>query len=430
MILHDYQSYAVEQIVSRPRLGLFLGMGMGKTIITLTAIQRLRDAGTVRRVLVIAPLLVAKNTWAQEAELWNVPLRISVIVGTPSDRVDALRRDADVYVINREMTAWLFQQKVFQQQFDMLVLDESTSFKNPSSQRFKALKKQRFERVLLLSGTPIANNLLDLWAQIFLLDRGQRLDTAITRYRQRHFKPLYVGPIPIYRDPLPGSKEAIIDKIKDITLVMQGTSQDVVKRNIYTQVDNGVYMRMRDEFIVNSVIAVNAAVLLGKLQQITSGFLYGTEHHTEYKLDALRAILENAQENGEQVLCFYRFEEDKRRLLSVGGREINEQSISDWNAGRCPLLIAHPASAGFGLNLQQGGHIIVWYNLTWSYEQYEQANARLARQGQNHTVVVYHLLARGTVDEYMLNTLGEKKNVSDYLLWVLSGGGYESIRNN
>lgn len=426
--LKDYQKRAISEVVAREKVGLFLGMGLGKTRVVLEAVSRLKDAGAVSGVLVVAPLHVAKNTWRQEAEKFSIPLSFSLCVGSEEERLDALSCPADVYVINREQVAWLFETCKIKNRFSMLVVDESTSFKSPSSKRFRVLKKnlKLFRRVVIMTGTPIANNLLDLWAQIFLLDRGQRLDTAVTRYREKYFT-LYrtIHNVPIYKEPKPGAKEEILELIKDLVVTMR--SEDFLTLSPLHEVDvfvgnplQSIYKEMQKEFAVETengfVTAANAAVLLGKLQQLANGFLYGATCHHEEKIAALESLLEG----GEPLLVYYHYEEDKRRLQGLGGRLLDDSAIADWNAGKVPLLIAHPKSAGMGLNLQAGGRIVVWYSLPWSWELYSQGNARVFRTGQKQQVLVYRLMTRGTVDEIVAATLKHKKSVSDSLLETLA----------
>lgn len=413
--LYDYQQRAVDAIVERKRLGLFLGMGLGKTLITLTAIARL-DV----KALVIAPLRVARYTWSQENEKFNIGLRVSVCVGNERQRREALDVDADIYVINRDMTTWLFEQKRLPA-WSMLVVDESTSFKNPGSKRWRTLKKQKFDRVLLLTGTPVANNLLDLWAQVYLLDRGARLETCVTRYRQKYFY-LYrtINNVPIYKDPFPWAKDRILELIKDITVTMR--SEDYLQLPPFRIIDQRIdipvmreYEEMKREYVYDHITAANAAVVLGKCQQIANGFLYGSELRHAEKVDAVKELLEI----GEPLLVYYTYEEDKRRLLELGGVEITDENIEAWNRGEIKMLVAHPQAAGLGLNLQAGGHVIVWYSMPWSYELYSQGIARLYRPGQRQKVVVYRLIASGTVDEIVAETLEHKQSVSDSLLDTL-----------
>lgn len=417
--MYSYQRKAVERICQEKKLGLFLGMGLGKTLIALQAIKILGC-----KTLVIAPKRVAETTWTEENEKFNLGLKIVKVMGEAIDRIYALKEDADVYVINRDNVAWLFERKRNLPKWDMLIVDESSSFKSAKTQRFKALKKnlKLFDRVLIMTGTPIANNIGDLWSQIFLLDGGERLGKFVSHYREEFLVPMRTQyGFPIYRRARKGAKEIVCDKIKDIVLTMK--TEDYLELpaitfdNVY--VENNLsefYSEMQTEFLTDDVTAANAAACLNKLQQIANGFLYGSEICSNEKIEAVKDLLET----GDPLLVYYKYEEDKQRLLKLpGAKLISEDSIKEWNNGECPLLVAHPASSGYGLNLQQGGHVVVWYSLPWSYEQYSQANARLHRNGQKQQVLVKHILCRDTVDEIILERLQQKKSVSDFVLDVL-----------
>ena len=428
---HDYQSRAINKILTTPAVGLFLEMGLGKTVISLTAVEKLiRQEYEVQRVLVIAPLKVAEDTWSRESEKWDhlKDLKISKILGTAGRREAAVDEDADVYVINRENVSWLVNKYRKTWKWDMLIIDELSSFKNNQAERFKALRKVRplISRVVGLTGTPNPNGLMDLWSQIFLLDQGERLEKTIGRYRQLYFRPGKGDGHVVYNwIPLPGAQELITKKIEDITVSMR--SADYLK--LPERIDNEIpvqlpvealwkYKRMEQARILElqeeTVTAASAAAVMGKLLQMSGGAVYTDEgdyiHIHDEKINALRDIIDTS---GEPVLVFYGYRHERARLLeafkSIKPREINsEQDITDWNDGKVRMLIAHPASVGYGLNLQAGGHIIVWYSLPWSLELYQQANARLYRQGQTEAVIINHLIAVGTADENVVKSLAAK----------------------
>ena len=428
---YDYQKRAIDKVLTEPYTGLFLEMGLGKTVITLTAVQRLiYEDFAVTRVLVVAPLKVAEDTWSRESAKWDhlSDLRVAKILGDVKTRKAAADSEADVYVINRENLVWLTQEYDNRWRWDMVVLDELSSFKNPQAQRFKAFRKVRplLRRVVGLTGTPNPNGLMDLWAEIFCLDRGERLGRTLGRYRENYFKPGRRNGFVVYDwQPLPGAGEAITEKIKDITVSMTAADyltlpgrldQEIrvqlpaVALKQYRELEREHVLDLDDE----SVTALSAAAVMGKLLQFSGGAAYNDEggwtaFHDE-KLKALRDIIDT---NDEPVLVFYGYRHERERLLQyladykpqeLGGTA----TVDDWNEGKIRLLLAHPASVGYGLNLQAGGHVIVWYSLTWSLELYQQANARLDRQGQERTVIVHHLIADGTVDEDVLSRLQQK----------------------
>lgn len=427
---HDYQKRAGEWILDHPRSLLFLGMGMGKSVITLTAIERLRCYGEAERVLVIAPKTVAESTWSDEAGKWDhLDLRVSLIAGTPAQRRRALAADADVYVTGRDTTAWLVEEAGKTPPFDMLVIDELTSFKNPRSVRFKALRRwlPHIPRIVGLTGTPAPNGLLDLWGQVYCVDGGERLGRFVTHYRARWFDTFERNNIPIRVTPRPGAMEEIMDRLSDIALSMRSEDwldlppaliEDVSVRLPAGDMER--YRRFERDSVMeamaggDTITAANAAALVNKLSQYSDGALYddtGTvrEIHSA-KLDALEEIMESA---GGPVLCFYQFRHDRDRIearfpkLRVRRYE-GASDLRDWNAGRIDLLLAHPASTAYGLNMQQGGSVIVWFSTGWNLELYEQANARLHRQGQRERVRIFNLIGQGTVDERMLQALRGK----------------------
>lgn len=438
---HSYQQMAIDKIIDTPRAGLFLDMGLGKTVITLTAIDQLmNDYFEVSRVLVIAPLRVAEDTWSRESQKWDhlKHLRISKVLGSASNRRKALAKDADIYVINRENVVWLtdeLSQVGDGWGFDMVVIDELSSFKSHAAKRFKALRKYitRSSRVVGLTGTPAPNGLIDLWSQIYLLDCGERLGTTISGFRSRYFIPNQRNQHMIYNyKPREEAEQAINAKISDICISMRAEdwldmperidnvqrvklSDDEMDR--YNQFERDCYL----DFLEGEVTAASAAALSNKLLQYSNGAMYladgGYVETSNAKLDVLDEIIELS--NGKPILCFYSYKHDLERIQKrfkfakkLGGSE----DIEKWNNGEIPLLLAHPAGAGHGLNLQAGGNIIVWFGLTWSLELYQQANARLYRQGQENAVIIHHLITEGTADESVLASLQGKKDVQDELL--------------
>lgn len=440
---HEYQKMAIEKIYETPRCGLFLEMGLGKTVITLTALEdMIYNSFEVGKVLVIAPLRVAEDTWSRESAKWEhlKHLRISKILGTPSQRRAALAAEADIYIINRENVVWLCDELSVAGGwfFDTVVIDELSSFKSPKAQRFKALRKYitRSRRVIGLTGTPAPNGLIDLWSQIYLLDGGERLGRTVTGYRERFFLPDKRNQTTIFSyKPKEGADKAIWDRLSDICVSMRAEDWLTLPERI----DNVVTVRMTDkqraayekfereqyiQFIEGEVTAVSAAALTNKLLQYSNGAMYKADgdyiETCEGKLDALEDIIEAA--NGKPVLCFYSYKHDLERIQKRFPNAVkldNAEDIENWNNGEIKLLLAHPAGAGHGLNLQAGGNIIVWFGLTWSLELYQQANARLYRQGQENAVVIHHLLTEQTVDERVYQSLQGKGEVQDELLDAL-----------
>lgn len=437
---HEYQRTAIDKILDTPRCGLFLDMGLGKTVITLTAVERLMyDSFEVSRVLVIAPLRVAEDTWSRESEKWDHlrHLTISKILGTPAQRRAALAAKADIYVINRENVVWLCGE-LKHWCFDMVVIDELSSFKSPKAQRFRALRKviTGSKRVVGLTGTPAPNGLIDLWSEMYLIDGGERLGRTVTGYRERYFAPDKCNQTTIFTyKPKPEAEAAIRAKLSDICVSMKAADWltlperiDCVtavkltpaQRKAYDKFERDMYI----EFTEGDVSAVSAAALTNKLLQYSNGAMYkddGSYIETgEGKLDALGEIIEAA--NGAPILCFYSYKHDLERIKRRFSQAVKLESaehIAAWNEGKIPLLLAHPAGAGHGLNLQAGGNIIVWFGLTWSLELYQQANARLHRQGQQQAVIVHHLLTENTADERVYRSLRDKSAVQDELLAAL-----------
>ena len=433
---HDYQKYAIEYIKSHPITALFLDMGLGKTVTTLTAIRDLMyDAFEVKRVLVVAPLRVARDTWPDELRKWNhmKELTCSVVVGTVAERRRALQQDADIYIVNRENLAWLYENSRLD--FDMVVLDELSSFKNHQSKRFRAMKAMRpkVKRIVGLTGTPTGNGLMDLWAEFRILDMGERLGRYISQYRNLYFKPDKRNGMVVYSyKPLPGAEEAIYHQISDITVSMKATDYlempelvSVAKEVRLSETEKKRYDELKKSLVLElpggEVTSANAASLTLKLSQMANGAIYTDDKNVvnihDRKLEALEDLVESA--NGKSVLVAYWFKHDKDRIRErMEARELKEpQDFADWNAGKIPVALIHPASAGHGLNLQQGGSILIWFGLTWSLELYQQTNARLWRQGQaDKTVIIQHIVAKNTIDERILNVLKHKDGTQAALI--------------
>ncbi|MDU4727649.1 DEAD/DEAH box helicase [Clostridium sp.] len=437
----NYQQYAINHVIDNSASGLFLDMGMGKTVSTLTAIDDLMLLGEVNKVLVIAPLRVAEDTWSTEVDKWDhlKHLRISKILGSKKQREEAIDTDADIYVTNRENVDWLVAECFNSWIWDMVVIDELSSFKSSKAKRFRALKKVRpyFKRIVGLTGTPAPNSLIDLWPQIYLLDGGQRLGKTITGYKERYFKPGRRNGYVVYNWELKeGSEEAIQNKISDICISMSAKDYlDIPERidnrveitlpikvmDTYKQLEKDLVLEIGEE----DITAANAAVLTNKLLQLANGAIYSEDKEVvrihDEKLDRLEEIIDIA--NGKPVLVFYNFKHDYDRISKMLTKnKIKHQTlntsddIKKWNNGEIQVALLHPASAGHGLNLQYGGNIIVWFGLTWSLELYQQANARLHRQGQKETVIIHHLIAKGTVDEDVMNALANKEVNQNMLL--------------
>ena len=435
---HPYQEAAYNWIMEHDRCALFLDMGLGKTVVTLTAVSDLIDSLDAERILVIAPKRVAEDTWSRESKKWDHlrHLRISKILGDAKKRKAALRADADIYVVNRENVVWLVNEGF---DFDTVVIDELSSFKSSQAQRFKALRKAivKARRVIGLTGTPAPNGYMDLWSEIYLLDRGKRLGQTIGSYRQAYFKNVSRDPSYAIWVEYPGAQKRINKLLSDICMSMKAEDYLTMPEKIENEVvvklsaaEMKAYRAMESTQLLQlddgeDVAAFSAAAVMGKLLQMANGFVYDadkTAHELhEKKLDALDEII--SVNPGQPVLVFYNFQADRDALLSrfPDARILDtSQDIEDWNAGRAPMMIAHPASVGHGLNIQEGGHIIVWYGLTWSLELYQQANARLYRQGQlSKTVVIHHLIAEGTVDEQVMQALKAKDTTQSALMRAL-----------
>ena len=434
---HSYQEYAIRYIETHPISALLIDMGLGKTSITLTAIRNLLfDSFEVCKGLVIAPLRVAKNTWTDEIKKWEhlSTLTYSLIVGNENERLSALNEKADIYIINRENVDWLVNKSGYKFDFDMVVIDELSSFKNHQSKRFKSLMKVRpfVKRIVGLTGTPSSNGLMDLFAEFKILDMGKRLGYFIGQYRNTYFKPDKMnGPIVYSYKPLPNAENAIYEKISDITVSMKAneylkmpellTSNYVVElshseKNQYDEMKKSLVLEITD----GEITASNAASLSNKLCQLSNGAIYDDEQNIveihDRKLEALEDIIESM--NGKPLLIAYWYRHDLERIKSrFSVREIKtSEDISDWNDGKIPVALIHPASAGHGLNLQSGGSTLVWFGLTWSLELYQQTNARLYRQGQKNTVVIQHIIAKGTIDEQILKALKKKNKTQSDLI--------------
>lgn len=435
---HSYQQYATEYIENHPIAAVLLDMGLGKTSITLTALANLLfDSFEIHKVLVIAPLRVAFVTWSAEIEKWEhlQNLKYSVVIGTEAERLKALKMNADIYIINRENVQWLIESSGIPFDFDMLVVDELSSFKNYQAKRFKSLMKVRpkVKRIVGLTGTPSSNGLLDLFAEFKLLDMGARLGRFIGQYRNAYFSPDKRNGQTVYSyKPLPNAEQQIYDRISDITISMKSTDHLKMPELISTQIEVELseeekkkYDELKKDLILQlpngEITASNAASLTGKLSQMANGAVYSDDESVlemhQRKLDALEDIIESA--NGKPLLVAYWFRHDLERIKKrFDVREIKtSKDIADWNKGDISVAVIHPASAGHGLNLQEGGSALVWFGITWSLELYQQTNARLWRQGQSaKTVVISHVITKGTIDERILKALKMKDTSQSALI--------------
>ena len=439
---HDYQRFAIDYILTHPVTAAILDMGLGKTVITLSAIDDLLyDFFLIRKVLVVAPLRVARNTWPEEIDKWDHLsfIRYSVVLGTPAERLAALRTDADVYIINRENLTWLIQQKKEYLDFDMAVLDELSSFK-ANSQRTKAFLKLRphLKRVVGLTGTPSSNGLMDLFYEVKCLDFGERLGRFIGVYRTTYFRPDRCNGNIVYSYKLlPGAEQAIYDRISDITVSMKAVDHLEMPELLTTeypveldQAEQKRYDAMKKDLILtvpgHEITAANAATLSNKLSQMADGSVYADDESVirlhDKKLEALEDIIESA--NGKPLLVAYWYKSSLERIEEMLERKkishaviSSQDSIQRWNRGELAVGLIHPASAGHGLNLQAGGNHLVWFNLIWSLDLYQQTNARLFRQGQKEgTVVIQHIVVKGTIDEKIMKALEKKENTQDAMI--------------
>jgi len=443
-IPHKYQKMAIQKVIDTPRVGLFLDMGLGKTVITLTAIDQLMYWDfEIEKVLVIAPLRVAEDTWSRECQKWEhlKHIKIVKVLGKESQREKAICKKGDIYIINRENIVWLVEylkqigKKWF---FDMTVIDELSSFKSPKSQRFKALKKYIMlsKRVVGLTGTPAPNGFMDLWSQLYLIDGGERLGKTLTYYREKYFMPNQRNATTIFNYTVKkGAENAIKQQISDICMSMQANDwldlpqrMDLLQAVQFSELERKRYEKFEKDsylqFLNEEITANSAAALTNKLLQYCNGAVYtqdgGRVEVNRKKLERLEEIVDTA--NGQPILCFYNFRFDCDSIIKKFPFAVKlegENDIKNWNDGNIPLLLVHPKSAGHGLNLQQGGNIIVWFGLNWSLELYQQANARLHRQGQQKAVIIHHLIVEGTIEERVFQSLQKKENVQEGLLQAL-----------
>lgn len=439
-IPHEYQEYSARFIVNNTVSAIFLSCGLGKTVITLTAIKELmHDRFEVRKVLVIAPLRVGLGTWPQEIEKWEhlKGLTYSVAIGTEAERKAALMAKADIYIINRENVEWLVKNCSFD--FDMVVIDELSSFKSGATKRFKSLLKVRptIKRIVGLTGTPSSNGLMDLWAEYRLLDMGKRLGRYIGQYRRNFFIPDKRNQQIVFSyKPVAGAEESIYKLISDITISMKSVDYLKMPECVMNKVEvfmneeeQAKYETLRKEMVLSldgvDIDAVNAAALSNKLLQMANGAVYDEDKKAvtihDRKLDALEDLIEGA--NGKPVLIAYWFKHDLERIAKrLTSKHIpfaridGNESIRKWNDGELPVALIHPASAGHGLNLQAGGSNLIWFGLTWSLELYQQTNARLWRQGQKQTVVIHHIVSKGTIDENVMKALEKKDKTQSALI--------------
>ena len=442
---HNYQQYCIDRIISDKAIGLFLDMGLGKTAITLSAIKKLKyEYWRSAKVLVIAPKKVAESTWSKEAAKWEelCSLRFSFVLGSAEKRLKALKTPADIYMINRENVMWLVDHYRNAWPFDTVIIDESSSFKNHQAKRFKALKAVRshIDRIVLLTGTPTSRGLMDLWAQVYLLDCGKRLGRNITAYREAFFVPDKRNRTTIFSyAPKDGAEETIYNAISDICISMKAEDYlelpELVYNDIPVKLDTAAqkaYDRLERDTLLpvddTVITAGSAAVLRGKLLQLCNGAVYDEDKNVMQIHDCkIEALLETVEQlNGQHAIICYNFQHDKTRLLEALKAthltvKVYEGKAEEdaWNAGDIDLLLVQPASCGYGLNLQEGGHHIIWFGLTDSLELYQQTNKRLHRQGQPYPVIVHHLLVQGGTDEDVIKSLGGKADVQDSLLEAL-----------
>lgn len=434
---HEYQRYATNFILEKKESAILLSMGLGKSVITLTAIDELMlNQFDVCKTLVIAPLRVARDSWPMEIEKWSHLnyLSYAVVMGTEKERQQALQQKAHIYLINRENVDWLINKSKYQFDFDMVVIDELSSFKSYGSKRVKSLLKVRplIKRIVGLTGTPSSNGLMDLWSQFRILDNGKRLGRFITHYRNTYFMPDKRNGVIIYSyKPQQDAEQRIYQAISDMTISMQASEYlqlpECVMNEVVVRMDakhRQIYDTLKQEMITTikdvEIDVLNAASLSNKLLQLANGAVYDEIKQThiihDKKLDALEDLIEGA--NGKPVMIAYWFNSDRERIQKrFDVKEIKTgQDIKDWNDGKIPVALIHPASAGHGLNLQQGGSTLIWYSLTWSLELYQQTNARLHRQGQQETVVIHHIITANTIDEDVMKALKRKDKIQTALM--------------
>lgn len=446
-IPHKYQLTAINHVINVPKCGLFLDMGLGKTVSTLTAIKELKyNRFQVNKVLIIAPKKVAEGTWSKEKDKWNhtKDFRVSLVLGSQQKRIKALSVNADLYIINRENIPWLVDYLRNDWYFDTVVIDESSSFKNSRSKRFKALKMvlPKINRLIELTGTPSPNGVEDLWAQIYLLDQGTRLEKYITHFRAKYMEPNKRNRSQIFDYKIKdGVYDSIINKISDICISMKSEDYLELPDLSYNEIPvilndkaRRDYDKMERDFVLelegaeDEITAVNAAALSNKLLQISNGAVYDssgiyTEVH-DAKIEAFLELVERLQ--GKSLLVFYNFQHDRDRIkkaLEKSDLVVKElkttQDEDDWNAGKIDILLTHPASAAYGLNLQEGGNHVCWFGLSWNLEHYQQANKRLHRQGQKEKVIIHHLVTQGTRDEDVMRALDNKAGVQEEIMQSL-----------
>lgn len=442
---HAYQRHCIDRIIETKKLGLFLDMGLGKTVTTLTAIKELKyNRFQVRKVLVIAPKKVAEGTWTREAAKWDHTnmLRVSPVLGSQAKRIRALNTPADLYIINRENVVWLVDYYRNSWPFDMVIVDESSSFKSHSAKRFKALASvgDHIDRLVELTGTPSPNGLADLWSQVYLLDSGERLGKRYTHFRERYFQPDKRGADGmIYSyEAKPGTESAILEKISDICVSVKAEDYlqlpdvtyheipvvlDPKALNAYTELERKMILELLED--ESDISVTSAAALSNKLLQLANGAVYDEDRTVHEihgcKIEAFLELIESLQ--GKPALVFYNYQHDRERILkALAGsklriRELKKpQDEDDWNARKIDILLTHPASSAYGLNLQQGGNHVIWFGLTWNYELYTQANKRLHRQGQTEKVIIHHLVCSGTRDEDVMQALQRKDDVQKWVM--------------
>lgn len=441
---HTYQQHCIDRILETKKLGLFLDMGLGKTVTTLTAVKELKyNRFQVRKVLVIAPKKVAEGTWTKEKDKWEHTkiLRVSPVLGSATKRIKALNTPADIYIINRENIVWLTDYYRNAWPFDMVVVDESSSFKSHSAKRFKALAGMggHIDRMVELTGTPSPNGLNDLWSQVFLLDGGERLGKRYTQFRERYFQPDKRGAdgMVYSYEAKPGTEQSILDKISDICISMKSEDYlelpdltyheipvelDARSTKAYYELERMMVLQLPEE---EEISVTSAAALSNKLLQLANGALYDEDRNVHEvhgcKIEAFLELIESLQ--GKPALVFYNYQHDRARILKAldkHGLRVRElktvQDEDDWNSRKIDVLLAHPASAAYGLNLQQGGNHVVWFGLTWNYELYTQANKRLHRQGQADRVIIHHLVCTGTRDGDVMQALQRKDDVQNWVM--------------
>ena len=441
---HAYQQHCIEKIQEIKKIGLFLDMGLGKTVTTLTAIKDLKyNRFQVRKVLVIAPKKVAEGTWTKEKDKWDHTkmLRVSPVLGSLSKRIRALNTPADIYIINRENVVWLVDYYRNAWPFDMVVVDESSSFKSHTAKRFKALASMggHIDRLVELTGTPSPNGLNDLWSQVFLLDGGERLGKKYTQFRERYFDPGDRGNNVIYNYKVkPGSEGSILEKISDICISMKSEDYLQLPDVTYNQIpvildpkSSKAYYDLEAKMVLalpeaeEEISVTSAAALSNKLLQLANGALYDEDHNVHEihncKIEAFMELIESLQD--KPALVFYNYQHDRDRILKAlkdSGLRVRElkttQDEDDWNNRNIDILLTHPASSAYGLNLQQGGNHVIWFGLNWNYELYTQANKRLHRQGQTEKVIIHHLVCSGTRDEDVMQALERKDDVQNWVM--------------